>query len=106
MNHDRSTGLSNDVPRDLLAARVAVGRHVRCTGDGEGYVLLDLEKGVYLSLDSVSARIWSGLVAGASPRQTAIEISELYAVPFERVARDVSRFIESLHAKGLVTIDV
>lgn len=106
MNQDRSTRPSDDVPRDLLAARVAVGRHVRCTGDGEGYVLLDLEKGLYLSLDGVSARIWSGLLAGASPRQTAIEISELCNVSFERVGRDVSRFILSLQAKGLVTIDV
>ena len=91
--------------KDWLAARVAVARHVRFTGDGEGYVLLDLEKGLYLSLDGVAARIWSGLVAGATPRQTATEISELCNVPFERVGPDVSRFIESLHAKGLVTID-
>lgn len=105
MKH-RSPDGANAVRVDLLAARVSVGGHVRCTGDGEGYVLLDLEKGLYLSLDGVSARIWSGLLAGVSPQQTAIEISELCNVPVERVERDVSRFIQSLHAKGLVTIDV
>ena len=91
---------------DVLAQRVSVSTHVRCTGDGEGYVLLDLDKGLYHSIDGVSAVIWTGLLAGASPKQTATEIAQLCNVPFERVGRDVSRFIQSLHAKGLVTIDV
>lgn len=90
---------------DLLASKVTIRDHVRCTGDGEGYVLLDLEKGTYHSLDGISAVIWSGLFAGIPPRQTASEIAELCNVPFDRVSRDVTRFIESLHAKGLVTID-
>ncbi len=93
------------VHTDVLGSRVRVAGHVRCTGDGEGYVLLDLHKGLYHSLDGVSARIWSGLLAGATPRQTATELAELCNVPLERVGRDVTRFIESLHAKGLVTID-
>lgn len=90
---------------DVLASKVSVAEHVRCTGDGEGYVLLDLHQGLYHSLDGVSARIWSGLLAGATPRQTASDIAELCNVPFERVGRDVTKFIESLHAKGLVKID-
>lgn len=90
---------------DVLQARVSVAAHVRSTGDGYGYVLLDLEKGLYHSLDGVSARIWSGLVAGTSATQTASELSELCNVPVERVGYDVARFIESLHVKGLVTID-
>ena len=93
------------VVTDVLASRVTVAGHVRCTGDGEGYVLLDLEKGLYHSIDGVSAVIWAGLLAGATPRQTASEISQLCNVPFDRVGRDVTRFIQSLHAKGLVTID-
>ena len=97
--------MMNAATIDLLAARVTIAGHVRCTGDGEGYVLLDLERGVYLSLDGVSARIWSGLLSGVSPRQIATEISGLCAVPFERVAGDMSRFLQSLHAKGLVTFD-
>jgi hypothetical protein len=105
MTNSTSHSMTGTHEKDLLSARVAVARHVRFTGDGEGYVLLDLEKGLYLSLDGVAARIWSGLVSGAPPRQTAIEISELCNVSFERVGRDVSRFIESLHAKGLVTLD-
>ena len=89
---------------DPLARRVSVSPHVRCTGDGEGYVLLDLEQGLYHSIDGVSAAIWTRLLAGTSPRQTATEISQLCNVPFERVGPDVSRFIQSLHAKGLVTL--
>ena len=89
---------------DVLASKVTVRDHIRSTGDGEGYVVLDLEKGLYHSLDGVSAVIWTGLLAGATPRQTATEISELCNVPFDRVGRDVTRFIQSLHEKGLVTI--
>ncbi|HEX6098733.1 MAG TPA: PqqD family protein [Thermoanaerobaculia bacterium] len=95
----------NAVSTDVLASQVSIAGHVRSTGDGDGYVLLDLEKGLYHSIDGVSARIWGGLLAGASPKQTATEIAVLCNVPFERVGRDVSRFIQSLQAKGLVKID-
>ena len=91
-------------PTDVLTSRVTIREHVRCTGDGEGYVLLDLEKGLYHSLDGVSAVVWTGLLAGVSPGRTATEISKLCNVPFDRVGRDVTRFIQSLHAKGLVII--
>jgi len=106
MTKERQPEGPKAVEADLLAARVTVASHVRCTGDGEGYVLLDLERGLYHSIDGVSAVIWTGLLAGVPPRQTATEISQLCNVPFERVGRDASRFIQSLHAKGLVTIDV
>jgi coenzyme PQQ synthesis protein D (PqqD) len=105
MRTDRQTEVAKAVSPDILSASVAVASHVRCTGDGDGFVLLDLEKGLYHSIDGVSARIWSGLLAGASPKQTATEIAQLCNVPFDRVGRDVVRFIQSLHAKGLVTID-
>ena len=96
--------VQNAVSMDVLASEVSIAGHVRSTGDGEGYVLLDLEKGLYHSIDGVSARIWTGLLAGSSPKQTAADIASLFGVPFERVGRDVSRFIQSLHAKGLVQI--
>lgn len=97
--------MHNGVVTDVMASRVSIAGHVRWMGDGEGYVLLDLDKGLYHSIDGVSARIWSGLLAGESPRQTATEISELCNVPFDRVGRDVARFIQSLQGKGLVMID-
>lgn len=99
------TDIRRGVDRDTEAATVTVAGHVRCTGDGEGYVLLDLHNGRYHSLDGVSARIWSGLLAGETPAQTTTAISELCNVPVERVGRDVTSFINSLRAKGLVTID-
>jgi hypothetical protein len=104
MRTDTHAPGGHDVQPDLLIKAVSVSSHVRCTGDGDGFVLLDLDKGLYHSIDGVSARIWSGLLAGASPKQTATEIAQLCNVPVDRVGRDVVRFIQSLHAKGLVTI--
>jgi hypothetical protein len=105
MTNSRKPDVLKAVPRDVLRARVAVVDHVRWTGDGDGYVLLDLEQGRYHSLDGVSARIWTGLLAGSSPEKTAAEIAELCHVPLERVGRDVAGFVASLAAKGLVRID-
>lgn len=98
--------LPNSALRDAPDMRIKIAAHVRSTGDGDGYVLLDLDKGLYHSIDGVSARIWSGLLAGDAPARISGEISELCNVPVERVGRDMMLFVQSLHAKGLVTIDV
>ena len=89
----------------MLNASVKIEQWVRSAGDDDGYVLLDIRRGLYHSVDGVSARIWGHLREGFSPAETAARLAELYGVDAERVRDDVRRFIGQLEQKGLVHLD-
>ena len=90
---------------DTINASVRIAQWVRSAGDDDGYVLLDIRRGLYHSVDGVSARIWGHLREGYSAAETAARVAELYGVDPERVRDDVRRFIGQLERKGLVHID-
>jgi hypothetical protein len=83
---------------------VAVAAHVRTTVDGDGAVLLDLERGVYLSLNRSGAAIWSELTAGAAPADVAARIAARCSKPVAEVERDVRSFVDELARRGLVRV--
>lgn len=82
--------------------RLSVATHVRTTADGDGAVLLDLERGVYLSLNRSGAAIWGELAAGAAPDEIAARIADRCAKPLAEVERDVHAFVDELARRGLV----
>jgi hypothetical protein len=84
--------------------RVAVAAHVRATADGDGAVLLDLERGVYLSLNRSAASMWSELAAGTSPEELAARIAARYSKPVADVERDLRAFVDDLARRGLVRV--
>ena len=65
-------------------------------------VLLDLKSGHYFGLDGVGKRIWEGVEAGQSLRDTVAGIVAEYDVGEERAAKDVLAFAGSLAEKGLL----
>jgi hypothetical protein len=68
---------------------------------GQG-MLLNLKSGRYYGLDEVGTRLWRLLAKGRSLESAVSQLLEEYDVTRERLESDVERFVETLHAHGLV----
>jgi hypothetical protein len=68
----------------------------------EELVILDLAKGEYFALDKVGAHLWSGLEAGRTPEQIALEIVAEYDVTFDRALTELVALGDELVAHGLM----
>ena len=79
-----------------------VPSHVIAREVGEETVILDLEKGVYLSLDSTGARIWNLMSDGETVRGICAAMLEEYEVASEVLERDVLNLLSELAAKDLI----
>lgn len=90
---------------DLDRARVAILPHVRVAIEADGVVVLDLDRGAYLSLNKVAGRIWSRLADGAAPGTIASELATSCRVDEQRVRADVERFLSEIQEKGLVRVE-
>jgi len=77
--------------RDVVTAR----RDGRC-------VLLDLERTRYWGLDETGTRIWDLLVEGLPFDRLIDRLAEEYGEERERLEADARRFVDILHATGLV----
>ena len=83
---------------------VEIPAHVRTTSDAGGAVLLDLERGVYLSLNGSGAAIWDGLRDGREPEQIAASLAARYGKPLTDIMVDVTKFLRELETRGLVRV--
>lgn len=83
----------------------AIMPHIRATTNEDGAVLLDIEKGVCYSLNSVGARIWR-TIESKKGRATAKSILDAlesqFVVSHEELARDTDEYLRSLQEKGLI----
>jgi hypothetical protein len=69
--------------------------------EGEA-VIINLETGVYHSMDRVGARVWEALAAGWSVEEIAAALSEATGVAAETAAGDVARVLTPLVDEGLL----
>jgi hypothetical protein len=67
-------------------------------------LLLDLESGVYYSLNTVGTPIWEQVAQGRTPAEIVAAIVDEYDVPPEVAAQDVQRFLDRLVALGLMVV--
>ena len=65
-------------------------------------ILLDLEDGTYLGLDTVGARIWQLVDEGLAPGKMAQTLIKEFDVPLERLKNDIETLLATLEARGLV----
>ncbi|MGH7279880.1 MAG: PqqD family protein [Polyangiaceae bacterium] len=79
---------------------VAGDIHVR-TFDGD-LVILDLDRGDYFGVNEVGARLWTGLVAGRTPREVALELGEEFDVDASTLLEDLVSLTQDFLARGLV----
>lgn len=72
--------------------------------DGEA-VILNLESGMYFGLDEVGTRMWQLLDTHGSLRRTLEALEAEYDAPAERLAADLTEFVDSLRSRGLLAVD-
>jgi hypothetical protein len=65
-------------------------------------VLLDVDRGDYLSFNAVAAAVWQRLSAGGSLDRVVASLAREYGVPPERVEKDVYALVGDLTARGLL----
>ena len=65
-------------------------------------ILLDLRSAEYLRLNESGAMLWTLLQPGKTASQLAGSLAERFSLSAEQAARDVSGFLESCEAKGLL----
>jgi hypothetical protein len=81
--------------------RLAISASVACAELGDELVLLDTEGGVYFGLDAVGAAIWRLVAAGSDEAAILDQLLAEYDVEPERLAADVSAFLDLVEARGL-----
>jgi hypothetical protein len=66
-------------------------------------VILDLEGGTYMGLDTVGARIWQLVDESLTADQMAQILVKEFKVPLARLKKDIETFLATLEARGLVS---
>lgn len=84
------------------ANRLVPAKYVVSTVHGTRTVLLDARSGHYWGLDEVGSRIWTLAQEGLSCEQMAVQLSEEYDAPIDRLRHDVRNFLARLRASRLV----
>jgi len=75
---------------------------IRRVADADGGVVLDLRRGAMFRVNPLGARVLDLLDEGSSPAQIAANLSTEFAVPLSEVDTDVTEFVESLKAHGVL----
>ncbi len=82
---------------------IASGGQISSDISGEA-VILNLNSGVYFSLNRVGARIWELIQKPRSVHEIQDAILKEFNVEPERCERDVIRLLEQLDTKGLIEL--
>jgi hypothetical protein len=69
--------------------------------DGEA-VIINLDTGVYHSMDRIGAEVWESLAAGRSAAEVVTALSVATGVSTDIASADVERVLESLLGEGLL----
>jgi hypothetical protein len=85
----------------LDAVRFAPHTSVVAREVGEEMVLLDLNTGVYFSLNAVGTVVWQALERGATPAEACLALTDGYDVSLETARADVTAFLRQLVQAGL-----
>jgi hypothetical protein len=69
---------------------------------GDEMILLDLETGVYFTLNAVGAAIWKGLEAGSDSSVILAAVVDQFEVDEDTAKADIGEYLDALAAEGLV----
>ena len=82
-----------------------ISESVRSMVNQDGGVVLDIERGMMLSLNVSGSKIWTKVQQNLSVDQIVEEISSEFDIPRETARQDVHAFLHSLQDHMLVTTD-
>jgi len=83
----------------------AVSSHVRATYTADGAALLDIDKGMFYSLNEVGARIWVTIetsTTGITLESIVGALETHYQIPRQRLERDTAKCLEDLQRMKLI----
>jgi len=83
----------------------AVSSHVRATYTADGAALLDIDKGMFYSLNEVGARIWVTIetcTTGITLETIVGALETHYEIPRQQLERDTAKCLEDLQRKKLI----
>jgi len=90
----------------VIAGRVKISPTVRSVSTDEGAVLLQLDCGMYRSLNATGRSIWSAITEGATVEDIVSQLcSRYHAIPSARITADVHTFIANLQDRGLIVVE-
>jgi hypothetical protein len=69
--------------------------------EGEA-IIIDLETGVYFSLNNVGGRIWSLITSGLPASEIADVLAKEYISEDHQIQRDLNQLVDQLLAEGLI----
>jgi hypothetical protein len=75
---------------------------IRRLSSADGGAVLDLRRGMMLRVNPLGARVMDLLEQGDSPERIVEKLSDEFQVALDKVRSDVSDFIESLKARGVI----
>ena len=82
-----------------------VSSHVRATYTADGAALLDIDKGMFYSLNEVGARIWVTIetsTTGITLESIVGALETHYQIPRQQLERDTAKCLEDLLRKKLI----
>src|SRR5260370_27457559 len=83
----------------------AVSSHVRATYTADGAALLDIDNGMFYSLNEVGARIWVTIetsTTGITLESIVGALETHYQIPRQRLERDTAKSLEDLQRMKLI----
>ena len=83
---------------------VTLAKHQVAAELADEFVVLDVNAGVYYSLENVGARIWSLIQEPRSVRDIRDHLVAEFDVDPQRCERDLQAFLQSLAEKGLLHV--
>ena len=88
----------------MRVSRVEVNPSVIYRDVSGEVVLLNLQSGVYYGLDSVGSRMWQLLMEQRPLDDVCAVMLDEYDVPADVLRADLSKLVDELSSKGLVTV--
>lgn len=68
----------------------------------DAYVMLDIDGGKYVSLNTTAAEVWSALESPRSADQIVETLTARFEVPADRCLMSVKRLLEDFSVRGLI----
>jgi hypothetical protein len=87
--------------RDLDRFEVSRPEVVGSVVDGE-VVAINLDTGSYYNIAGAGTDVWVAVERAASAQEVTARLADRYDVPVDELGGAVTRFMEELHAEGLI----
>lgn len=84
------------------SVRLAIPRNVTWKAVKSGVVVLNIEKGIYYTLNETASRVWKLLVEGKSADAIRKDLGEAYEVEDAALDKDLSEAVAFLKKESLV----